>query len=114
LLRYLEAAGVEVLEITSPDRNDRRRRGKNDDFDAKAAAHAAFAGKRAVKPKRRDGMIEALRVFRACRKTAVSARRVALQMICNTLVSAPEELRDTLRRMTWMQLIRTCPPGGST
>jgi transposase len=41
LLRHLEAAGFEVLEITAPDRTDRRRRGKNDDFDAEAAAHAA-------------------------------------------------------------------------
>ena len=42
-------------------------------------------------------MIEALRVLKACRKTAVTARRVALQMIHNTTVCAPEELRDTLR-----------------
>jgi transposase len=107
LLRHLQAAGVEVLEITAPDRTDRRRRGKNDDFDAEAAAHAAFAGKRVVTPKSRDGMIEALRVLKACRKTAVAARRVALQMIHNTIICAPEELRDALRRMTRMQLVRT-------
>src|SRR6516165_9645077 len=35
---------------------------------------------------RRDGMIESLRVLMACRKTAVSARRVALQMIHNVVV----------------------------
>ncbi|TVQ59969.1 MAG: IS110 family transposase [Rhodobacteraceae bacterium] len=112
LLRHLQAAGVEVLEVTMPDRSDRRRRGKNDDLPsgrggAEAAAHAAFAGKRAVTPKTRDGMIEALRVLKACRKTAVTARRVALQMIHNTVVAAPEELRDALRRMTRMRLIRT-------
>lgn len=107
LLRHLQAAGVEVLEITAPDRTDRRRRGKNDAFDAEAAAHAAFAGKRVVTPKSRDGMIEALRVLKACRKTAVAARRVALQMIHNTIICAPEELRDALRRMTRMQLVRT-------
>ena len=28
-------------------------------------------------------------------------------MIHNTIVSAPEELRDTVRRMTRMQLVRT-------
>lgn len=28
LLRHLQAAGVEVLEVTAPDRADRRRRGK--------------------------------------------------------------------------------------
>jgi transposase len=68
LLRYLQKAGVEVLEVTTPDRHDRRKRGKNDDLDAQNAAHAAFAGKRTVTPKSRDGMIEALRVLKACRK----------------------------------------------
>src|SRR5271165_3500794 len=86
---------------------DRRRRGKNDDLDAQNAAHAAFAGKRTVTPRSRDGMIESLRVLMACRKTAVTARRVALQLIHNTVVCAPDGLRDQLRNMTRMQLIRT-------
>ena len=106
LLRYLQHAGVEVLEVTTPDTHDRRKRGKNDDLDAQNAAHAAFAGRRTVTPKSRDGMIESLRVLKACRKTAVAARRVALQMIHNTIVCAPDELREALRTMTRMQLIR--------
>ena len=81
LLRHLQAAGIEVLEVITPDKHDRRRRGKDDNLDAQNAAHAAFAGKRTVTPKTRDGMMESLRVLKACRKTAVSARRVALQMI---------------------------------
>jgi hypothetical protein len=88
------------------NQQDRRRRGKNDDFDAQNAAHAAFAGIRTVTPKSRDGMIEALRVLSACRKTAVAARRIALQMIQNTVVCAPESLREMLRRMTRMQRYR--------
>jgi len=104
LLRYMQKAGVEVLEVTTPDKHDRRKRGKNDDLDAQNAAHA---GKRTVTPKSRDGMIESLRVLKACRKTAVAARRVALQMIQNTIVCAPDELRELLRKMTRMQLIRT-------
>ena len=32
LLRYLQKAGIEVLEVTTPDRQDRRKRGKNDDW----------------------------------------------------------------------------------
>jgi transposase len=107
LLRYMQKAGVEVLEVIAPDKHDRRKRGKNDDLDAQNAAHAAFAGKRTVTPKSRDGMIESLRILKACRKTAVVARRVALQMIQNTIVCAPDELRETLRKMTRMQLIRT-------
>jgi transposase len=52
-------------------------------------------------------MIEALRVLVACRKTAVTARKIALQMIQNTIVAAPDGLRDQLRIMTRMQLVRT-------
>ena len=107
LLRYMHAAGIEVLEVTAPDRHDRRKRGKNDDLDAQNAAHAAFAGQRTVTPRSRDGMVESLRVLKACRKTAVNARRIALQMIQNTIIAAPDGLRDQLRRMTRMQLIRT-------
>lgn len=104
LLRHLQAAGVTVLEVTAPDKQDRRRRGKDDDIDAQNAAHAAFNGKRTVTPKTRDGMIESLRVLKACRKTAMAARRVALQLIHNTVVCAPDELRDALRKRTRMQL----------
>ena len=52
-------------------------------------------------------MIESLRILMACRKTAVSARRIALQMIHNTIVCAPDALRDQLRNLTRMQLVRT-------
>jgi len=107
LLRYMQSADVEVLEVTTPDRQDRRKRGKNDDLDAANAAHAAFAGQRTVTPKGRNGMVESLRVLKACRKSAVNARRIALQMIQNTIIAAPDRLRDQLRSMTRMQLIRT-------
>jgi transposase len=101
------AAGVEIMEVTKPDKLDRRRRGKNDDFDAQSAAHAAFARIRTVTPRSRDGMVESLRMLKVCRKTAVAARRVALQLIQGTIICAPDALRDTLRTMTRMQLIRT-------
>jgi transposase len=103
----LQQVGIEVLEVTTPDKHDRRRRGKNDDLDAQNGAHAAFAGKRTVTPRSRDGMVESLRVLKACRKTAVAARRIALQMIQNTIVCAPDGLREALRDMTRMQLVRT-------
>ncbi len=100
LLRYLQQAGVTVLEVTTPDKSDRRKRGKDDTLDAQNAAHAAFVGVRTVTPKTRDGMIESLRLLKVCRKTAIAARRVALQLIHNTIVCAPDELREPLRAMT--------------
>lgn len=115
LLRYLQNAGLEVLEVTAPDWMERRKRGKSDTIDAECAAHAAFSGIRIVTPKTRNGMIESLRVLKTCRKTAISARRVALQIIHSNIISAPDELREQLRNMTRMQLIRTLgswDPGG--
>lgn len=106
--RHLVEAGVRVLEVDRPDRSDRRRRGKSDTFDAEAAARAALAGRRTAVPKSRDGAVEALRVLRLARSTAVKSRRAALQLLRNTVVSAPEELRDQVRNLTRMQLVRTC------
>ncbi|PHM45544.1 IS110 family transposase [Xenorhabdus miraniensis] len=107
LLRYFQRAGIEVLEVTAPDRMERRKRGKSDTIDAECAAHAAYSRIRTVTPKTRDGMVESLRVLKACRKTAIAARRVALQMLQMTIVSAPEALRAQCRNLTRMQLIRT-------
>lgn len=107
LLRYLQSSEIEVLEVTAPDKMERRKRGKSDTIDAESAAHAAFSRIRTVTPKTRSGMIEALRVLKVCRKTAVAARRIALQMIQMNIVSAPDELRDQIRHLTRMHLIRT-------
>jgi transposase len=48
LLRYLQQAGVTVLEVTAPDKHDRRKRGKDDTIDAENAAHAALSQVRTV------------------------------------------------------------------
>jgi len=47
-------------------------------------------------------------VLRLTPTTAVKSRRVALQLLGNHIVAAPEELRDQVRDLTRMQLIRTC------
>lgn len=107
LLRYLHGRDIEVLEVTGPDKDLRRRKGKDDTLDAENAAHAAFARIRVVTPKTRDGLVESLRVLKVTRKTAVAAKRVALQMIRMNIVSAPDDLRDQLRNLTKMKLIRT-------
>lgn len=60
LLRYLQNAGLEVLEVTAPDRMERRKRGKSDSIYAECAAHVAFSGISTVTPKTRNGMIESL------------------------------------------------------
>jgi transposase len=105
--RQLGLAGITVLEVTGPDASARRGRGKDDTLDAIAAARAALDGQRISIAKSRDGRIEALRVLRTTRQTAVKARRAALQQLNNTIVAAPDEVREQTRSMTRMQLVRT-------
>ncbi len=107
LLRHLATAGIRTLEVGRPDRADRRRRGKDDTIDAENAAHAALAGRRVTTPKTRDGMVEALRALRTARTSAVKSRRLALQVLRAQIVSAPQALRESLRNLTKMRLIRT-------
>ncbi len=84
LLRYTQGAGVDILEVTTPNKLDRRRRGKNDDFDTESAAHAAFAKRHTVTPRTRDGMVESLRVLRVCRKTGSRPLLLArVRLICS-------------------------------
>jgi len=108
ITRHLTEAGIEVLEVDRPDRADRRRRGKSDTLDAEAAALAALAGRRTSIPKRKDGLVESLRVLRLTRATAIRSRTKALQLLRMHVISAPEELRDQVRNLTRMQLLRTC------
>jgi transposase len=105
--RHLAAAGVEVVEVFRPDRADRRLRGKTDDLDAISAARAPLHDRRTATPKRRDGLVEALRVLRLTRSTAVKSKVAALQLLRNEIVSAPEELRDQVRSLSRMKLVRT-------
>lgn len=106
LTRHLAKAGVTILEVDRPDRSDRRRKGKDDDLDAINAARAALHQRRTAIPKSKDGAVEALRVLRVARAHAVRERRNTLQLLRMTIVATPEELRDQIRNLTRMQLIR--------
>lgn len=61
-----------------------------------------------ITPKSRTGMVESLCVLRIARSTAVTTRRVDLRMLRCQIISAPEELRDQVRNLPRMQLIRAC------
>ena len=108
ITRHLALAGVPVLEVTGPDRSLRRAKGKDDELDAVAAAQAALTGQRVQVAKDRSGAVEALRVLRTTRKTAIKCRRATLQQLHNTIVASPDEVRDQVRNLTRMQLLRTC------
>ena len=47
-------------------------------------------------------------MLRTTRKTAVKCRRAALQQLHNTIVAAPDEVRDQVRNLTRMRRLRIC------
>ena len=117
LARYLRKAGQVVLEVNRPDRAARRRRGKSDPVDAEAAARAVQAGEVTIVPKAADGQVEMLRSLRVARTTAMRARTQAVNALRSLLVTAPAELREQLRGLSVVRLVRvaaTLDPGRLT
>ena len=98
LTRVLQAAGVEVAEVSRPDRAARRRQGKSDPLDAYSAGRAALAGHGLAVPK--DANTGALRALLTARRSAVKAHTAATNQIHALLVTAPAELRERYRRHT--------------
>jgi transposase len=96
LTRYLRSCGVRVVEINQPHRHTRRRVGKSDPIDAEMAARMLQWGKATTVPKQTEGTVEAIRVLRCARTSAIKARSVALVQIRDLIITAPESLREQL------------------
>jgi transposase len=93
LARHLTHNGVDVREVTRPNRQHRRRYGKSDEADAIGAARAVLAGEAAGTPKAGTGQVEAIRLLRVARRSAIKARTQAANQIHAVIDTAPEELR---------------------
>ena len=100
LARYLTARGVRVLEVNRPNRQERRRLGKDDAIDAEAAARAVIAGKAKAIPKSGDGPIEALRQLRVARNGAMKGRTAAANQLHSLCDTAPDRVRSQLRGLS--------------
>ena len=107
LSRYLRGEAVHVVEVNRPNRQLRRQRGKSDPVDAEAAARAALAGQATGIPKAQDGPVEALRLFRAARRSAIKARTQAANQVHSIISTGPESLRDRFRGKTLLWIVKT-------
>ena len=107
LTRYLGDRGETVLEVGRQARTERRLRGKDDPLDAIRAARTGLAAETLTLP-RAGQRQEALRVLLLSRRSAVDVRRVALVQLRSVIVTAPEQLRDELRRLPVTKLIQRC------
>src|SRR3954469_13072220 len=108
LTHYLRGAGITLVEVDRPDRSTPPQHGKSDPIDAQAAAHAAQSGRATGVPKHRDGQVEATRVLRIARRSAVDQRAHTQTRIKSLIITAPEPLRAQLRALSDRELITHC------
>jgi transposase len=105
LARFLGDAGVTVIEVDCPNRQNRRRRGKNDPIDALSAARATLSGDAAGLAKARNGAVEMIRVLRVARNSARRDRTEALNQLRSLVATAPDDLRRQLRHLSGLRLV---------
>jgi transposase len=105
LARGLAAEGVSVIEVSRPNRQHRRRHGKSDPADAIGAARAVLAGEATGIPKSQTGAVEAIRLLRVARRSAVKARTQAANQLHAVVDTAPAELRQRLGSVNTEQLV---------
>jgi transposase len=107
LTRYLAGQGETVLEISRTPRAERRLRGKDDSLDGARIARAALASETLALP-RSGQRREALRLLLVARRSAVDVRREALGQLRGVIVTAPDGLRQELRRLPVGRLLERC------
>jgi transposase len=108
LSRYLQAEGISVIDVNQPDRATRRKRGKTDAVDAESAARAVISGRSDTIAKAGDGLVEAMRVLKLARDSAVNAQTKAINQLRAILVGADPALRESLAGLGPGTLIRAC------
>jgi transposase len=109
LTRFLRRHGETVIEVSRPPRKgERRRAGKSDALDAEHAARAILAGTATATPKLADGIIEAIRLVKIARDTAVKARTQAMITLKSVLVTAADDVRAQLEPLSDFRLIQAC------
>jgi transposase len=92
--RFLRRKGVQVVKADRPDRKTRRMKSKFDSVDAYAAALAALARPGCGIPKSRNTRVEATRVLRVTRRSAVKSPHPSTAQLRALLLTGPAQLRE--------------------
>lgn len=108
LARQLRRCGSKVVEVNRPDRAARHGKGKSDPIDAELAARAVLAGTATGTPKDSDDHVEVIRMLKLTRDSAVKAQTQAVNQLKAVLVTAPEQLRESLAGLGLVTLLDRC------
>jgi transposase len=107
LVRFLQAQDQRVEEIDSSRHLGKRRKGKSDPIDAVRAAKELLARPEPSLP-RADGDREALRVLMIDRDNAVDSIRSSRTILTSLIVTAPADLRESLRHLSRDRRAQVC------
>ena len=105
LTRYLLTEGLEVYEVSRPEKSTRIKHGKSDPVDAYSAAEQVRTGRATARPKITTGIVEALRVLKIPRDGAVKDRTRAYCQLRDLITTAPTELRGDPISLTSKQRV---------
>jgi transposase len=109
LARFLRRHARKVIEASRPPhKGERRLSGKSDTIDAEHAAREVLSGKATATPKLADGIVEAIRLVKIARDSAVNAHSQAMITLKATLVTATDDLRGELEPLTDFKLVQAC------
>lgn len=109
LARFLRRNEQTVREVARPPRKgERRLSGKSDAIDAEHAARVLLTGTGSATPKLADGQIEAIRLIKIARDTAVTGHSRAIITLKAVLVTASDDLRAQLEPLTNHKLALAC------
>ena len=107
LASFLADHGEWVVEVDRPKRPRGRNGANSDPLDAIRAGREALSRQHLACPRQR-GHREALRVLQLARSGAVKVAADARRHLKALLVTAPEPLRQSLRKGTWLVQARAC------
>ena len=109
LAKFLRRHDHRVHEVARPPRKgERRLSGKSDSIDAEHAARTVLSGVGTSIPKLGDGQVEAIRLVKIARDSAVKGHSVTIITLKAVLVTATDALRAELEPMTDHKLIIAC------
>ncbi|MCL2746964.1 MAG: IS110 family transposase, partial [Coriobacteriia bacterium] len=106
--RFLRANDIAVFDVYAPNKQDRRRRGKDDAIDAFQAAEAALTFERCAPSKDNDAAVEAARLLESTYQQAVKQRTATINALKAALLILPDQTRSQLEGMSTKELVNTC------
>lgn len=108
LVRALRAQGELISEFSFPESPAAPDGSKTDHLDARRAAVELLGRDVIVDPRNLDGAAGAVRVVLRAREMMVKQRTAQINQFKAFILTAPVELRDSLREMTTAGQVRTC------